>query len=277
MRLGGPGIGQPDGPWLRALRNERLMHLRSRRADKDQLLAIWRPAWRKVAINAGRNVTHALLSQIKDRDEGMIFSASPECEMSSVRRPLRLALIAAQLRELARRFVGSNVGDPQMVLWPHPNRSQPVRRKLNVLTVFFSATHLAQQSRLASFHIGSPHLLFGLFRLRRGIRNVAFTAHLRPARIDHGLAVRRELYGKNILAVVTFIMRHLSPSEIRRVGHPYVAFAPAVKHPGNAVRFCRRGQRRGERRTHHLFQSKAGLSRVGILRDGGSCKDKYEQ
>src|SRR5260221_270952 len=124
MRLGSRSIGQPDGPRLRAARNQRLMIFRAWRADKDQLFAIGRPARRKVSVNAGRNITHALLSQIIDRDECVVFSASPEREMLSVRRPLRLAFIATQLRELARRLVGSNIGDPQMILRPHPNRSQ---------------------------------------------------------------------------------------------------------------------------------------------------------
>jgi hypothetical protein len=67
-------------------------------ADKNELLAVRRPARRKVSINAGRNVTHALLGQIKDRDERMIPAASPERQMLSVRRPLRLAFLRRAIR-----------------------------------------------------------------------------------------------------------------------------------------------------------------------------------
>ena len=141
------------------------------------------------------------------------------------RRPLRLAFLAAQFRELVRRFVGGNVGDPQMILRPHPNRGLSVGRKLDVLAIFFRAAHIAQQARLARFHVGGPHLLLGFFRFRSGIGNMAFAVQLRPARIDHGLAVGRKLDGKNILAIVTLIMRNLPPGEVRRVRHPDVALA----------------------------------------------------
>src|SRR5882724_13487388 len=62
MRFGCRGIGQPDGPRLRPARNQWQMGLSPGRANKNQLLAVRRPAWRKVSIDAGGNVTHALLS-----------------------------------------------------------------------------------------------------------------------------------------------------------------------------------------------------------------------
>ena len=159
-----------------------------------------------------------------------------------------------------------------MILWPHPNRHCAVGRDLDVFAVLLRASHITQQTGLSCFHVRSPHLLLRFFRLRRGIGNVVFTIHFRPASKNHSLAVRRKLHCKDVLAVVTLIVCDLPCSKVWRIRNPDVALAFTVKDPGNAVGLCRRSQRRRERRTHHLFQSEAGC-----LRNRGNGKDQNEQ
>lgn len=60
---------------------------------------------------------------------------------------------------------------------------------------------------------------------------MGFAAHLGPARIDGGLAVWRELNGKDVLAIIAQVVGDLARGESGGVRYPDVAFAFAVKNP----------------------------------------------
>ena len=198
----------------------------------------------------------------------MLLAARAESQMLPIRRPLRLALFTAQLGQLPRRFVARDDGrNPKVMLGAHPDHPLTIGRELYVLAILFIAAHVADQPRLARLHVRRPHLLLGFFDLAGWIGHMAFAVHFRAAGIDHGLAIGRKLHGKDVLAIVALIVRYLAAGKFRRIRNPDIAFALAVEHPGNAIGLVCRGQRRGKRRAHHLFQREAGFLRQTRSRD----------
>src|SRR6266853_1992370 len=146
-----------------------------------------------------------------------------------------------------------------MLLCAHPDHPLPVGRKLYVFAIFFRAAHIADQARFSRLHIRRPDLLFGLLEPAGGIGHMALAAYLRSARIEHRLTVGRELDGKDVMAVIALILRHLAAGKVGRIRNPYIAFTFAVEDPGNATGLRGGGQRRGKRRTHYLFKGKRGF------------------
>src|SRR5215467_12357923 len=120
-----------------------------------------------------------------------------------------------------------------MVLRPYPHNPLAVRRDLYVLTIFFVATHIADEPLLPALQVRRPYLLFRFLDFAGGISHMSFAAYFGSSSKEHGLSVRREFYGKDVLTIVALVVRHLAGGEVGRVGDPHIPLALAVKHPGN--------------------------------------------
>src|SRR5262249_54147135 len=144
-------IGQPDGPGLRLTWNERQVTLRAAATQKCDLLAVGRPARRKVAVGAGGKIMYAANSavciQVQNTNESMVAATRFKRQMPAVRRPLRVLLFAAKLGELPSRLPALPTfysRHPQVMLGPTPHRPAAIGRELNVFAVFLIAAHIAK-------------------------------------------------------------------------------------------------------------------------------------
>ncbi len=171
-------IGQPDGPWLRTTWNQRQMVLRSRRADKHKLLAVGRPARRKVTINAGRNIAHALLGQIKDRDESVVPSARAEGndafrQATTAARFLLRAVPSAGAQACQRQHWRSTDD-----AWHRPRPQSARRAKAGCLRNLLPRSPYRPSAAASLVQRRRPTPAALVLCLARRIRNVAFAAHL---------------------------------------------------------------------------------------------------
>src|SRR5437764_5538862 len=150
-----------------------------------------------------------------------------------------------------------------MMFGRRPNRPQSIRRDLDVGTILLLAAHIAQQARLAGFHIGGPHLLLGLLQFSGRIRDVTFSSSLRAARVDRSASIRSEAKTENLLAIITLVMRDLARLKIRGIGHPDIALAFKVEDPRYASSLPGGSQTPGIGSAHDLLHRKRMALRHG--------------
>src|SRR5215472_16482121 len=90
MTLAAFRVREPDGPWLRSQWDQGEATLGAGPAQEDNLFTIGRPAWRKIAIGAGRDVAHcahsAFAVYIHHDNQAMVAAIGFEREVLAVRR-----------------------------------------------------------------------------------------------------------------------------------------------------------------------------------------------
>ncbi|PYK10668.1 MAG: hypothetical protein DME65_09120 [Verrucomicrobia bacterium] len=122
-----------------------------------------------------------------------------------------------------------------------PDDILSVRRNLQILAALAIAADIAQQTRLGTAHIRGPCLLLGHFWQALRICGCTFLIRLAPARVHNRLAIRRQPQARDLLPIIARVVGYLSRHELRRAGHPDVALAFVVEHPGYTERMRRAG------------------------------------
>src|SRR5690348_1256143 len=112
MRLPAHSIAHPNRPRLRANRNYRQPALRPIRFHVRDLASISRPSRQSVAVHAWLQIAQRLLPEIVNRNQTMIPAIAGERDFASIRRPLRLRIVSANIAKLLRRLRARNRSDP---------------------------------------------------------------------------------------------------------------------------------------------------------------------
>ena len=136
-------------------------------------------------------------------------------------------------------FFLPSIGAIQRCFFADQTTFFPSGRNLQVFATFLVAAHVAEQPRLTAAHVCRPRLLLRQLCETCRICRRAFLVRLAAARVNDGLPVRRQAHACDRLAIIAFVMRHLSRNETRGVCDPDVALAFVIEHPCHARRLWR--------------------------------------
>ncbi|GIV60848.1 MAG: hypothetical protein KatS3mg043_1937 [Rhodothermaceae bacterium] len=176
----------------------------------------------------------------------MVPAIAHESEPCAVGRPAELARTSPAFEELLRlRFTVVERDGPDLPA-TEEGQGTTIGRDGRGLS-------LGQPLRGAACHRDDPDLLFCAVGMTCRVRVFSLPVRVAPAYVDDPLALRGEDQVAERLAVVLGVRRHRPAPEIRPVGHPEVAHAFGIEHPGHTRPHGRGHQVRRKRRAEHLL------------------------
>ncbi len=249
-------VDHPDGPRLRRPPgNERQPVPVVGNPDERDPPAVRRPDRTPVAIHRRVQIPQAIGLDIVDTDETVISPPAHEGQPRAVGRP------PERTRTTARREQPTNGRGVVQPRGPDSPPSQErhqaaVGRHRRIMT-------LGHSPRRAALHRHRPDGSFGTVRHAARIGDLPLPVGRSTADIHHLTAVGCERRITQHLAVVAFVGGEATAVEGRSGGHPDVAHAFGVLHPGDELSIPGRHEIRREGRAEHLLQGEPLLSAQG--------------
>ena len=201
-----------------------------------------------------------------DCNEAVIATRGNKSQLRSIWRPLRRADAAADLEQLSI-FAAHRRPDPEMTV-ADPDHLIAGRSKdwPAALACFRGASRA---------HIDDPDFLSGASGIARWIGHFACLVFVAAAHVSDCVSIGREGQVRQLLPVVSVVMRQLPRRKRRRFRDPDVASAFSVEGPGDLVAAFGNSKLRRKRRTHHLFEGEA--LRIDTSRDDDQQRDRKWQ
>src|SRR5260370_38613070 len=125
-----------------AYRNQRQFLFIPGGTHKDYPLAVRRPARCRSLIDAGREISNGVATEIVNGNQAVTVTLADEGDVFAIGRPFGLNRRSAYRSQFSGRLFPINSGQPKLLL-SGPRRPLAVAPNLNIFTPFLRATHIA--------------------------------------------------------------------------------------------------------------------------------------